>query len=588
MTNKITARVYLSPTLVLLAMDWPDAKNHADFLGFAIKRTPGFFGKSTSWLPNRITFSPSDKLAVDHPSNEAPIQKFMWWDARFGSDHSNSKKYTYDISPVCGLPEKPKLISAATSSLTIALPDHVVDGIGTWFNRAVVSSQAFSGLLQNMGITKNQEPDESQKLKLYEWLSNGMQAPLIDVIENADELAGAIYHLSDTVWVIPALDKSGSGIPIDIVYDAVIAKDADKNPITPVTEAVAMPLLKGKVIFHPRNKTHIMHNKFLVAGRRLNDESRSMPKRVTMGSANYTTEGISSQANLVHIFESPELAEKYLARYSLLKNNPVLASTAAESGWSETVTISDAAVRVFYSPEPSKQSKKEFSRESIDTIVRAIHSAKSSVLFCLFSPTDAPLRDACFAAGDKGLMMFGLLNNISDNNGKTVEEGMRADEAAAIELYHRSKKQKDVVPAAYFRWDNKPPGFLSENQLFPGQGRPKYPPVIIHHKFVVIDGETDHPIIYSGSANMSKNSVNFNDENLLEIMGSRRVADIYMAEFFRLYEHYRARAHWVSVHVDGKTDTTLTLKGSRDEWAEEYLKPGTPQYRARLAMVMDR
>jgi phosphatidylserine/phosphatidylglycerophosphate/cardiolipin synthase-like enzyme len=346
-----------------------------------------------------------------------------------------------------------------------------------------------------------------------------------------------------------------------------------------------MPELEGKAVFHPRDKTHIMHNKFMVAGRRLNDAARSLPARMTMGSANYTKEGLTSQANLVHTFDSPDLAALYLQRYDLLKDNPTLGETAKHSGWSETVSLSDAALRVYFSPEPSNAHKKQFQRESIDTVVRAIHAAKSSVLFCLFSPTDKPLRDACFAAGDRGRMMFGLLNNIANKDGQEVEEGMRADTAAAIELYHRSKDQKDVVPAAYFRWDNKPAGFLSENQLFPGEGRPPFPPVIIHHKFIVIDGETDHPVIYSGSANMSKNSVNYNDENLLEIVGSRRVADIYMAEFFRLYEHYRARAHWVAVEVDGQKEDQLVLKATRDGWAADALKPGTAQYRARRAMV---
>ena len=55
--------------------------------------------------------------------------------------------------------------------------------------------------------------------------------------------------------------------------------------------------------------------------------------------------------------------------------------------------------------------------------------------------------------------------------------------------------------------------------------------MIVHHKMVIIDAETPHPLIYTGSANMSKNSVNNNDENLLEILGSRRLAGMYLAEF---------------------------------------------------------
>ncbi len=35
-------RAYLSPTLVLLAFDWIEGKSNPEFLGFAIKRSPGF------------------------------------------------------------------------------------------------------------------------------------------------------------------------------------------------------------------------------------------------------------------------------------------------------------------------------------------------------------------------------------------------------------------------------------------------------------------------------------------------------------------------------------------------------------------
>jgi phosphatidylserine/phosphatidylglycerophosphate/cardiolipin synthase-like enzyme len=64
---------------------------------------------------------------------------------------------------------------------------------------------------------------------------------------------------------------------------------------------------------------------------------------------------------------------------------------------------------------------------------------------------------------------------------------------------------------------------------------------VVHHKFIVIDAEGANPVVYTGSANMSRNSEQYNDENLLEIRDAR-IAAIYLAEFLRLYEHYRARA----------------------------------------------
>jgi hypothetical protein len=53
----VVIKAYTSPTLVLLAFDWAGGANRNDFLGFAIKRVPGFGNQPESWLPNRIDFN---------------------------------------------------------------------------------------------------------------------------------------------------------------------------------------------------------------------------------------------------------------------------------------------------------------------------------------------------------------------------------------------------------------------------------------------------------------------------------------------------------------------------------------------------
>src|SRR5215213_7922047 len=114
--TKIVAKAYTSPSLVLLAMDWPDGEVSHDFLGFAIRRTPGFQDNKTgvfsdhSWLPNRIGFNgPPSAGQPDPPSDQAPIQKFLWWDARLDGLKPNSK-LSYEISPVTGNPNSLNLI----------------------------------------------------------------------------------------------------------------------------------------------------------------------------------------------------------------------------------------------------------------------------------------------------------------------------------------------------------------------------------------------------------------------------------------------------------------------------------------------
>ena len=101
-SNGVVARAYLSPTLVLLAMDWPAGAQADDFLGFAILRRPGFTAREKDgYLVNKIGFSAPTEDAQPMPSNLAPIQKFLWWDAGI-KDKDRGKTFKYTITPVRG------------------------------------------------------------------------------------------------------------------------------------------------------------------------------------------------------------------------------------------------------------------------------------------------------------------------------------------------------------------------------------------------------------------------------------------------------------------------------------------------------
>ena len=169
-----------------------------------------------------------------------------------------------------------------------------------------------------------------------------------------------------------------------------------------------------------------------------------------------------------------------------------------------------AKIRVSFSPEPKGK------RTQIDTVIAAVKKATSSVLFCIFTPTDKQLRDACFEAGDKGLMMFGLVNNISPASAAEAEAAQKNGAVLAspvlanLELFHRNRDDRDVIEGSFFSPSTVPHGFEVEHRYFPGE-RSTAPPVIIHHKFVVNRPETDDPVVYTGSANMSENSEHNNE-----------------------------------------------------------------------------
>jgi len=227
-----------------------------------------------------------------------------------------------------------------------------------------------------------------------------------------------------------------------------------------------------------------------------------------------------------------------------------------------------------------------------------VRQAKRSVVFCLFSSTDDKLRDACFDAADDGRTMFGLVNRVS-----TPKEGSKetATTRATVALYHRSRKNRDVYGFDYFRRGREPSGFwweiptlktvldkATKSAAKDEDGKREPPEVYVHHKFVVIDAETDSPIIYTGSANFSNNSNYRNDENLLEVRNAPRLARAYLAEFLRLYEHYRARTQFGRRKPAGRGKReTLKLCGTKDEWARKYYRFGSPEYKSRLSMAGD-
>src|SRR5262245_15155429 len=588
--GRVIARAYTSPTLVLLAMDWPDGAKFDDFLGFAILRAPGFHpGEKDGFLFNKISFTAPDENSPPLPSNLAPFQEVMWWDAGI-NDADRGKTFRYTITPVRGTGANDlRMQQDAATTITVPLPKVEEDGIATWFNRAVVSSQAFT----------RQFPDPQKKLDdVMKWLANGLQNAFPKILAGASDVNGAIYHLTDKEWVMPAL--KGIKGPFSLVYE-----DSNNDQ----TDAPAVKQLKSThFVGKGRTKTNIMHDKFLVDVK---------GGRALMGSANFTPEGLTSQANLLHIFNAPQLAKLYVERQKLLQGDPTVAVTAKGAAWSKPIKVGKASVRVFFSPEPRGQ------RISIDAVVKAIKGAKSSVMFCMFSPTDPQLIRALLATSDRGKLLFGMLNSISDPSKKksnkkdnlsdSGEPPRQPSEATMVqvELFHRSRKDKQVLAYSFFHQGNAPAGFLPEFSTVDMSSRSTLPPpkpgkkggppaVHIHHKFIIIDADTEAPTIYTGSANLSANSTNHNDENLLEITGSPALAQTYLAEFMRIYEHYRARALWNLAHpaaakaarqpgrasrakrvapaAGRKIAQTFTLKTTRDAWVKGAYKRGTPAF----------
>jgi phosphatidylserine/phosphatidylglycerophosphate/cardiolipin synthase-like enzyme len=102
----------------------------------------------------------------------------------------------------------------------------------------------------------------------------------------------------------------------------------------------------------------------------------------------------------------------------------------------------------------------------------------------------------------------------------------------------------------------------------------------VHTKFLLIDPLSDDPLVCSGSANFSPKSLKENDENMLLIRGSTRVADIYLTEFDRLFRHFYFRDVANEIEAKGGEAKGAFLDET-DSWTDSYFRPGAFKTRRR-------
>jgi phosphatidylserine/phosphatidylglycerophosphate/cardiolipin synthase-like enzyme len=98
----------------------------------------------------------------------------------------------------------------------------------------------------------------------------------------------------------------------------------------------------------------------------------------------------------------------------------------------------------------------------------------------------------------------------------------------------------------------------------------------VHTKYLLIDPLSEDPLICTGSANFSENSLTSNDENMILIRGSTRVADIYLTEFDRLFRHFYFRdvANEVAMKRKKGTAPEKVFLDEDGVWTNDYFYPG--------------
>jgi phosphatidylserine/phosphatidylglycerophosphate/cardiolipin synthase-like enzyme len=110
----------------------------------------------------------------------------------------------------------------------------------------------------------------------------------------------------------------------------------------------------------------------------------------------------------------------------------------------------------------------------------------------------------------------------------------RIAEEEAIQKLRNMSENTFAIGALIER--NEIDGWVKES-LSELNGNVKY----VHNKFMLVDPLSSNPVVVAGSANFSDASTDENDENMIVVVGNTRVADIYLGEFMRLYNHHAFR-----------------------------------------------
>jgi hypothetical protein len=537
--GKISVQAIAGTHVVLLGMD-VDESLVEGLLGFTIERVDHTEGERR-FLDNPLLFEANDVgNAPDHSTKRNPVQAFVWGDYSAKPNHT----YSYTVTAVRGTPAR--LRAAASVQVMVSTEDPDDGTHGVWFNRGIAASAAY---VDRFG---NRNPADVANREAYKWLGRGLEEALTTFIGQAtDDRFGLRAGMYEFKWS-PVLDAfriaADAGADVRIVYHAV-PKKGDK---TPAQNLAAIKKARIFEISTPRTNTTIAHNKFVVLLK--NDK----PVAVWTGSTNVTEGGIFGHANVGHAIRDARIARAYLDYWEQLKDNP-----------------EGAKLKAFDDPPPKVPPKRPQAKQttlfsprteldSLDWYVRLAGDAKQSVfLTAAFGLTD---EIAPVFAGKKDYLRYLLMDL---RNGKI--EAMR-------------REPSNVVAAGGLKAKG---GFKTwiATELQRLNTFVDY----IHTKFMLIDPLTRDPIVITGSANWSDESVQDNDENMVVIRGDQRVADIYLTDFMRLFNHYRLRGRAKTPRttiepapgVDDAQRGKLHLKPD-DSWARPFYVKDSPEAKERL------
>ena len=515
--------------VVMLGFDLPEASCDG-LLGFSIHRVD-HAERETYFLSGMKAFAETDPgfpAGSLYSTKHHPVQSFQWADYSAKPGHN----YTYTITALKGTPVDLKPLAETIIDITTESPESGNHDV--YFNRGIAASQAY---VRRFGDTV---PKDVPNRKAFEWLSRGLNEALDEFIRSSEPgrhaLRIAAYEFNYDELLKVVKEVLDTGVDIRIVYDA--RKD---NPKIRNREAVAAAGLESVSHERTQPKSYISHNKFIVK------LQNGQPKSVWTGGTNFSEGGIYGHSNVAHVVEEEKIATAFLDYWTALSQDP------------ESRPLKDSVEMISPQPPfpPHKGTTVLFSpRKNLDALDWYAKLAMNATdgLFMTFA---FGMNDIFKNVYEKTCAPFRLA--LMEKKTRSMRAGPERDaEERRIQMLRNMPE--NVFAIGDFVRTNKIDGWVKE-RLTNLNSHVRY----VHNKFMLVDPLTDDPIVVAGSANFSDASTRRNDENMVITRGNKRVADIYLGEFMRLFSHhaFRESLHW-------RDPDELPKPLRTDDWWRDY------------------
>ena len=238
------------------------------------------------------------------------------------------------------------------------------------------------------------------------------------------------------------------------------------------------------------NLSAIQHNKFLIV-----DE-----KILVTGTGNISHSDFYHNDNHFLIIEDEAIAGMYKREFFQMHTgffSKIKSSFKMSSSWPQT----GLPVEVFFSPQESQI--------GIQRIIQKIESATDSIYYMIFAFSHDEIATALLKAARRGVRVYGIHDS-------SFVKGT-SEEAPRLFMAGFSNPGQPLTTGPFVHVDGNTNTFLINGVLHGGK---------MHCKTMIIDPETDHGSVLTGSFNWSNNAVENNDENLLYIKDPHVVKEI--------------------------------------------------------------